>query len=44
LACWQHNSRALYLHLQDRASLMAAGHVHPGMMEAVPMRFLWHVA
>ena len=34
---------SLYLHLQDRASLMAAGHVHPGMMEAVPMRFLWHV-
>lgn len=36
---------SLYLHLQDRAGLMAAGHVHPGMMglEAVPMRFFWHV-
>lgn len=36
---------SLYLHLQDRASLMSGGHVHPGMMgmEAVPMRFLWHV-
>jgi hypothetical protein len=36
---------SLYLHLQERANLMAAGHVHPGMMEmeAVPVRFLWHV-
>jgi signal transduction histidine kinase len=36
---------SLYLHLQDRTSLMSGGHVHPGMMgmEAVPMRFLWHV-
>ena len=36
---------SLYLHLQDRASLMSAGHVHPGMMgmETVPVQFLWHV-
>jgi signal transduction histidine kinase len=36
---------SLYLHLQDRASLMAAGLVHPEMMgmAAVPMRFFWHV-
>ena len=35
---------SLYLHLQERASLMAAGHFHPGMpgMDAIPSRFIWH--
>ncbi|MDO9597094.1 MAG: ATP-binding protein [Azoarcus sp.] len=37
---------SLVLHLNERASLMAAGHVHPGMpaFEALPMRFIWHVS
>ncbi|MDP3823826.1 MAG: ATP-binding protein [Burkholderiales bacterium] len=36
---------SLYLHLQDRAGLMAAGYAHSAMpgMGAVPTRFLWHV-
>jgi signal transduction histidine kinase len=36
---------SLYLHLQDRASLMAAGQLQHGVpgLENVPMRFLWHV-
>jgi signal transduction histidine kinase len=36
----------LLLNLQERASLMAAGLDHPGMMAegALPMRFLWHLA
>jgi signal transduction histidine kinase len=36
----------LFLHLQERASLMAAsGHVQPGMLslEAMPVRFVWHL-
>ncbi len=35
---------SLYLHMQERASLMAAGHFHPGMpgMDAIPSRFIWH--
>jgi signal transduction histidine kinase len=40
---------SLALHLNERASLMAAGHLHPGMagvpgLEALPLRFLWHVS
>jgi len=38
----------LFLNMQERASLMAAGQVHPNMMgagaDALPMRFLWHLA
>lgn len=37
---------SLLLHLQERADLTAAGHVHPGMpaFEALPLRFIWHVS
>lgn len=37
---------SLYLHFQERASLMAAGPFHPGMpgLGGMPLRFLWHVA
>jgi signal transduction histidine kinase len=37
---------SLVLHLNERASLMAAGQVHPGMpaFEALPLRFIWHVS
>lgn len=38
---------SLWLHMQDRAALLSAGTPLPaGLpgMEAVPMRFLWHVA
>lgn len=37
---------SLLLHLNERASLMAAGHIHPGMpaFDALPLRFLLHVA
>lgn len=37
---------SLLLHLQERAELMAAGHVHPGVpaFEALPLRFFWHVS
>ena len=40
---------SLALHLNERASLMAAGHMHPGMpgvpgLEALPLRFVWHVS
>jgi signal transduction histidine kinase len=36
----------LFLNMQERASLMAAGQGHPGMMGpgALPLRFLWHLA
>ncbi len=39
---------SLFLHLNERATLMATGHVYPGMQgvpgfEALPLRFLWHV-
>jgi signal transduction histidine kinase len=36
---------SLLLHLQDRAAMMAAGHMPPGMpgLDALPLRFLWHV-
>jgi len=36
----------LFLHLQERASLMASsGHVHQGMLsfDALPVRFVWHL-
>jgi len=37
---------SLLLHLQERAQMLAAGHVHAGMpgMDALPLRFLWHVS
>ncbi len=40
---------SLWLHLDERASLAAAGHVHAGSsgvpgLEALPLRFLWHVS
>ncbi|MBI5721354.1 MAG: HAMP domain-containing protein [Burkholderiales bacterium] len=45
---------SLLLHLQERAAMMAAGYGHPGMpgsgmpgmpgMDAVPLRFIWHVS
>ncbi|NMG16867.1 ATP-binding protein [Aromatoleum bremense] len=37
---------SLVLHLNERAGLMAAGHVPPGMpaFEALPLRFIWHVS
>lgn len=37
---------SLFLHMQERASLLVAGHFHSGMpgLEAVPVRFLWHLA
>jgi signal transduction histidine kinase len=33
------------MHLLDRAALMSAGHMHPGLpgFDALPLRFLWHV-
>ena len=36
---------SFYLHMRDRAYLMAAGTAHPEtlVMDAVPMRFVWHV-
>lgn len=37
---------SLLLHLQERASMLADGHVHPGMpaLDALPLRFIWHVS
>ncbi|MDP1900784.1 MAG: ATP-binding protein [Rubrivivax sp.] len=37
---------SLLLHLQDRAAMMAAGHLPPGMpaLDALPLRFIWHVS
>lgn len=37
---------SLLLHLKERSTLMAAGHIHPGMpaFDALPLRFLWHVS
>jgi signal transduction histidine kinase len=37
---------SLLLHLQERAAMLADGHVHPGMpaLEALPLRFIWHVS
>ncbi|MCW0203450.1 MAG: ATP-binding protein [Rhodanobacter thiooxydans] len=37
---------SLLLHLQERAAMLAAGHVHPGVpgLDALPLRFLWHVS
>lgn len=37
---------SLLLHLQERAEMLAAGHVHPGLpaLEALPLRFIWHVS
>jgi len=37
---------SLVLHLQERAAMMAGGHVHPGMpvFDALPLRFIWHVS
>lgn len=39
-------SAMLFLHLQERASMMAAGQNLPGTMgaDALPIRFLWHLA
>lgn len=37
---------SLLLHLQERAAMLADGHVHPGMpaLDALPLRFIWHVS
>ena len=37
---------SLMLHLEDRAAMLAAGHVHPRMQafDALPLPFLWHVS
>ncbi len=37
---------SLLLHLQERAAMLAGGQVHPGMpaLDALPLRFLWHVS
>lgn len=37
---------SLLLHLQERAVMLAAGHVPPGMpaLDALPLRFIWHVS
>lgn len=37
---------SLLLHLQERAAMLAEGHVHPGLhaLEALPLRFIWHVS
>ena len=37
---------SLLLHLQERAAMLAGGHVHPGApgLDALPLRFLWHVS
>ncbi len=37
---------SLMLHLRERAVMLAAGHLHAGMpaMDALPLRFLWHVS
>ena len=40
---------SLLLHLRERAAMMAAGTMHSGMpgmpgMDALPLRFLWHVS
>lgn len=37
---------SLLLHLQERAAMLAAGHVHPGLpaLDALPLRFIWHVS
>lgn len=37
---------SLLLHLQERASLLATGHLHPALpaFEALPLRFIWHVS
>jgi signal transduction histidine kinase len=37
---------SLLLHLQERADMLAAGHVHTGLpaLEALPLRFIWHVS
>lgn len=36
---------SLLLHLQERAAMVVAGHAHSGLpaLEALPLRFLWHV-
>lgn len=36
---------SFYLHMRDRANLIAAGTIHPDtmVMDAVPVRFVWHV-
>lgn len=37
---------SLLLHLQERAAMLADGHVHPGVpaLDALPLRFIWHVS
>lgn len=37
---------SLVIHLHQRAEMIAAGHVHPGMpgFAAFPLRFFWHVS
>lgn len=37
---------SLLLHLQERAAMLASGHVHAGMpaLDALPLRFIWHVS
>ncbi|MBN8486808.1 MAG: HAMP domain-containing protein [Burkholderiales bacterium] len=37
---------SLLLHLQERAAMLAAGHVHSGLpaLDALPLRFIWHVS
>ena len=37
---------SLLLHLKERAAMLAAGHLHPGLpaFEALPLRFIWHVS
>ena len=37
---------SLMLHLQERAAMMAAGHMRSGMpgFDALPLRFIWHVS
>ena len=37
---------SLLLHLQERAAMLANGSMHPGpaALEALPLRFIWHVS
>jgi signal transduction histidine kinase len=37
---------SLLLHLQERAAMLAAGRMHPGLpaLDALPLRFIWHVS
>lgn len=37
---------SLFIHLHERSTMIAAGHIHPGMpaFDAFPLRFLWHVS